>query len=199
MPLARAPRHRSGCRAPARRRRDARPRVRTLRLARRTPRPSTGRTRRPTRVPDGMLPPEGVGERLAVATCCHRRRTPRGYIANRAYGRRPNLPAGTAKPEGERNEASPLELRSVKRPEATRVRRYLRRAEPALAGRTPIRSATAGTNSRPDRRRRAPLRRPRAGAQTRRRAGSNPPRSHRPICLTRSFQLRRKGRAAWRR
>jgi len=136
MPLARAPRHRSGCRAPARRRRDARPRVRTLRLARRTPRPSTGRTRRPTRVPDGMLPPEGVGERLAVATCCHRRRTPRGYIANRAYGRWPNLPAGTAKPEGERNEASPLELRSVKRPEATRVRRYLRRAEPALAGRT---------------------------------------------------------------
>jgi hypothetical protein len=50
-----------------------------------------------------------------------------------------------------------------------------------------------------DRCRRAPLRRPHAQAQTRRRAGSNPRRSHRPICLTRSFQRRRKDRAAWRR
>jgi hypothetical protein len=90
-----------------------------------------------------------------------------------------------------------MEARQMLYPAVVRTLEQYERSASCCAGKS--KNTRDATKSHPDRRRRESLQRPRVRAQTHRRAGSNPPRSDRPICPPRSFRLRRKGRAAWRR
>ena len=90
-----------------------------------------------------------------------------------------------------------MEARQMLYPAVVRTLEQYERSASCCAGKS--KNTRDATKSHPDRRRRESLQRPRVRAQTHRRAGSNPPRSDRPICPPRSFRLRRKGRAAWQR